>query len=666
MFAGICMFVRCFLRMKFLDKIPYFVVAGFAWVIIVSSCANQGMPTGGPRDTIPPILVNTYPGYKSLNFRGNEVRLTFNEFIIPDKVSEELVVSPPLEKRPVVLTKSKTLVVRFNESLRDSLTYSLDFKNSVVDNNEQNPIENLRFKFSTGNNLDSLRVAGRVINAFNMEPLANTLVLLHTNLHDSAVYTLIPDYIARSDLDGLYLFDNLAEGKYHIFSFNDVNSNLKYDEGAEAIAFVDSVIVPSAEFLAEMDTVASGADSLLIAGHIQFLPEPVYLRQFNEQIFNQYLKTAKRNSPYQFTLVFNEPVSEKFDVKLVDSENENWYVAEPNLINDSLTFWIADTALVARESIFMELSYLQVDSAGELYVKKDTVDMQFARKEDTRKKRREREGDEDLPPPAEQFNWSTNLSPTGFDLNKDVVITAPQPVVSFNPSAITLYRTDDTLKSPLSFRFAPDTMAWRTYRITYPWNDETSYTIEVDSAAGVNIYDITSKELISTFKTRPQDYYGAINLTVSGVDSQMIVQLIENNEAEAVIQEQIISENQTVVFNYLPPEKYRIKAIYDRNGNGKWDTGSYQDKYQPERVSYINEVVKIRSNWDSNLAWDMTPDPEFTKKIRDLELEEQMRKEAEEKAAREQEHLNQEGRQQQNDMFQPGGNSPGTFQPGRR
>jgi hypothetical protein len=226
--------------MKILDKIPYIIVAGFAWIVIVSSCANQGMPTGGPRDSIPPVLVGTYPGYKSLNFRGNEVRLTFNEFIIPDKISEQLVVSPPLDKRPTILTKSKTLIVRFSESLRDSMTYSLDFKNSVVDNNEQNPYESLRFTFSTGDKLDTLRVAGNVMKAFNMESLENMLVLLHKNLHDSAVYTLRPDYIARSDEEGMFYFDNLAEGKYHIFSLNDLNNNMMYDEGAEEIAFHDS------------------------------------------------------------------------------------------------------------------------------------------------------------------------------------------------------------------------------------------------------------------------------------------------------------------------------------------------------------------------------------------------------------------------------------------
>jgi hypothetical protein len=652
--------------MKILDKIPYIIVAGFAWIVIVSSCANQGMPTGGPRDSIPPVLVGTHPGYKSLNFRGNEVRLTFNEFIIPDKISEQLVVSPPLDKRPTILTKSKTLIVRFSESLRDSMTYSLDFKNSVVDNNEQNPYESLRFTFSTGDKLDTLRVAGNVMKAFNMESLENMLVLLHKNLHDSAVYTLRPDYIARSDEEGMFYFDNLAEGKYHIFSLNDLNNNMMYDEGAEEIAFHDSLIIPSAEFHAEADTLATGADSLLITGHIHFLPEPMNLRQFTEKIFNQYLKTAIRNSRYQFTLVFNEPVSDTLDVKLIEDEYENWYIAEPNVTHDSITFWLADTTLAAKETILMELSYYQLDTIGEVFLKKDTVEMNYVEKEDTRKRRRGREEDENQPPPIQQFNLNTNLSPTGFNLNADILITAPEPILSFNPDAVALYHADDTAKTPLNFKFTADTALWRTYRIIYPWEEETSYTLRIDSAASLNIHGITSKELISTFKTRAKDYYGAINIAVTGVDSQMVIQLLENKPEENVVREMIISENQTVTFNFLPPEKYRIKAIYDTNRNGRWDTGSYQDKYQPEQVIYINEVVKVRSNWDNNIAWDVSLNPAFTKDIRDRELEEQMQKEAEEKAARERESIDSDMQQQQNNMFQPGNSSPGSVQPIRR
>lgn len=652
--------------MKILDKLPYFIVAGFAWVVIISSCANQGMPTGGPKDTIPPVLVGTQPQYKSLNFNGNEVRLTFDEFIIPDQVSEMLVVSPPLEKRLTILTKSKTLIVRFNEDLRDSVTYSLDFKNSIVDNNERNPYENLRFLFSTGDRLDTLRVAGKVLNGFNLEPVENTLVLLHKNLHDSAVYTLRPDYIAKTDDKGFYLFDNIAEGKYHLFSFNDLNNDMRYNEGAEEIAFHDTLVVPSAEYHAEADTVASGADSLLIAGHIHFLPEPIYLRQFTEKIFEQYLKTSRRDSRYQATFVFNEPVSDTFHIQLVDTVVPDWYVLEPNLEFDSLTMWIADTTLASKENIRMELSYYQLDSLGQLYVHKDTVDMQFTEKDDDtrRSRRRAREEEEEGSPPVPQFNWTTNVSSSGFDLNKDILLTSPQPVKTLDSTAISLYLAEDTLKTPLPFKFIKDSLAWRTYRIAFPWESETSYTLEIDSAACINIYGISSKKLSTTFKTRPRDYYGTINLELTGVESQVVVQLLENTDAEKVLQEKIVNENGTAVFEYLAPEKYKVKVIFDENGDGRWNTGSYQDRVQPERVAYINEVIKVRSNWDNNLSWDLKPDPTFTKNIRDKELEEQLRKEAEEKARQESEQQFNTG-QQQNDMFQPGGMAPGSMQPGR-
>ena len=249
-------------------------------------------------------------------------------------------------------------------------------------------------------------------------------------------------------------------------------------------------------------------------------------------------------------------------------------------------------------------------------------------------------------------------------MNEDIVLTAPQPVKHLDPDAILVYLAEDTLKKALPVQFFQDSLAWRTYRISFPWQSELSYTLEIDSAACTNIYGITSKKLKSTFKTRPDDYYGTINLELTNVESQVVVQLLENNDAEKVLREKIVSENNSVVFDYLAPEKYKVKVIYDENGDGKWNTGSYQDRKQPERVAYINEVIKVRSNWDSNLSWDLKPDPAFTKNIRDIELEEQLRKEAEEKAKQEMEQQFNTG-QQQNDMYQPGGLNPGGLQPMR-
>jgi hypothetical protein len=653
--------------MKIVDKLPYFIVAGFAWIAIVSSCANQGMPTGGPRDSIPPVLVSTQPEYKALNFSGEEVRLTFNEFIIPDAISEKLVVSPPLENRLSILTKSKTLIIRFNEELTDSATYSLDFKNSVVDNNERNELEGLRFSFSTGDVYDSLRVAGKIMNGFNLEPEEESLVMLHKNLHDSAVYTLRPNYIAKTDEEGKFLISNIAPGKYHLFSINDLNNDLRYNEGAEKIAFADTLIVPGAEFHAEADTLTQGLDSLLIEGHTHFSPDPVFMRNFTENIYEQYVKKAERESKYKSTFVFNETVIDTFGIRPIHKDTKDWFVLEPNEKFDSLTVWIADTTLAANDTIPVEMSYYQLDSLDQLYLQTDTVELIFTeKKEESKRGRRDRNEDdeeEEGPEPVPQFNWSTNLSSSNFELNNDILLTAPHPLAGIDTSAMLLYLSQDTLKTPLNFKFAKDTTAWRTYRIAHNWEPETSYTLEIDSAACINIYGITSKALESSFKTRAEDYYGSINLELNNVTGDVLVQLLENTDKEEVIREIKTHENGTVIFDFLAPDKYKVKVIYDRNSNGKWDPGSYQDKFQPELVSYINEVIKVRSNWEWKHDWNLTPDPTFIKNIRDKELEEQQRKEAEEKARRESEQGTNQ-RQQQNNMFGPGGGiSPGSLRP---
>ena len=659
MFAGICMFVLHFKRMQIKGKIPLLIVTVLAWIVIVSSCANQGVPTGGPKDSIPPILLGTTPVYKALNYKGDKVEFTFNEYIIPDGVSELLVISPPLTKRPTIRTKGKSLVIQFNEDLMDSLTYSLDFKNSITDNNEKNPYKNLRFSFATGDVYDSLRVAGRLLNAFNLEPVESGLVLLQNNLHDSAFYNVRPNYIAKTDETGLFMIDNIAPGKYNIFAINDANNDLLYNEGAEELAFFDTLIVPSAEFYEELDTLVKGVDSMMILGHTHFYPEPIYLRQFSEDIFDQFMDSYKRETRYKCNVILNESVKDTFNINLINNEATNWYQLEPNEKMDSLVFWISDTTVANLDTLFMEFSYYMLDSAAQLYVQKDTVEMNFKDVvvEKSKKRRKSKEDDVDKPEPIQQFNWTTDINSSAFDLNKNIKLTTPEPVGFFDSTQILLYLTEDTLKTPLKYNFEKDTSAWRQYSISFNWEPETSYTLEIDSAACENIYGITSKRLSKNLKTREEDYYGTVLLKITSVPCPMLVQLLKNNDDENVLAEQAIENDQTVIFDYLSPEKYKVKIIYDENGNGKWDTGSFQDKYHPEKVAYINEIVKVRSNWENAISWDLTEDLTFTKNIRDLELEEQLRKAEEKKALEEKE--NPERQQMNNNMFQGEGGTTG-------
>ena len=650
--------------MKIKGKIPFFIVAILAWIVIISSCANPGMPVGGPKDTIPPVLLKTEPGYKSLNFKGDNIRLTFNEYLAIEDISEALVISPPMIKKPIIRTKAKTLVIEFNEDLKDSTTYSIDFKNSIADNNEKNPIEDFRFSFSTGPVFDSLRVSGRLMNAFNLEPIDKGLVLLHKNLHDSAFFRSRPDYIAKTNEEGVFMIDNIAPGSYHLFSLFDGNNNLLYDEGAEEMAFEDSLIVPTAKYVEEVDTIYTATDTIVIMGHTQFFPEPVYLRQFTENIFEQYLNKYTRDTRYKCTFVFNESVKDSFQLNLIGNDATSWYQTEYNENVDSLIIWIADTTIARIDTLLMEVCYLQLDTLNQVYLQRDTVEMNFVDKEESKsaKKKKPKEGEEEVPEPIKQFSWQPDINSNVVELNKNIGLLAPEPIFTFDSTKIVLYLADDTLKNHLNFKFERDTTEYRKYNISYTWEPGENYILEIDSAASTNIFGITSRNLKTKFSAREQDFYGTVNLILTNVEMPVIAQLVSNNDAEKVIEQKITNENGRVVFDYLKPDKYKVKIIFDRNGNGKWDTGSYQDKYQPERVSYINEVVKVRSNWEKEFNWDLKPDLTFVKKIRDLEEEEKQRKEAEEKAKKEKEKGERgESTDQMQNLIQGGSGSGGAF-----
>jgi hypothetical protein len=611
--------IRSYSTKKILQNLLFLLILVPAGMIIFNRCANQGMPTGGPKDSIPPFIVETLPPLRGLNFNGKDVRITFNEYIVSDKVSEELIISPPLTKKPSVRTKSRTLIVAFNEALKPDVTYSLDFKNSVVDNNENNPFVGLRLLFSTGSSVDTLRVAGVVKFAENLEPQEKVMVMLYSNLNDTAVIRSKPDYVARTDPRGLFLFDNVKSGTYRLYALNDANSNLQYDPGAEEFAFCDSLIVPSAEFTAQPDTLAIGADSLLIAGHTLFKPDPVYLRTFTEDFFEQFVDKSFRESRYKCNISFNESIKDTFNIRLLNREASEWYSLEYNPPMDSLTIWVTDTLVARYDTLKFELAYTQLDSVKQKFIKLDTLNLVYTEKErpDTRKKKKEGEI-----PEIPQFYLSNNLKASGFDLNTPLLITTPEPVKTVDFKKIHLSRQEDTIYTALKFNIKKDTSQWRTYLIDYPWEAGTGYQLEIDSTAFENIYGITSRKVKQQFKTQEDDYYGRIVLNLSSVQNRILAQLLENGKDEKVLEILSADKNGEVIFDYLAPSKYKVRIIFDANQNGKWDTGNFEKKLQPERVSYLPEIVKVRSNWDSRYEWDLKPDPTLRKVLIDKEEEE--------------------------------------------
>ena len=617
-----------FFRLK--SIVPLLFGISLFYLIFYTSCANQGMPTGGEKDTIPPYIVKTVPTLRGTNFTGSDLRFTFDEYIIPDEIREKLVISPPMKKKPVIKMKGKTLIIEFAEDPKKETTYSLDFKDAVADNNEKNPIKDLRFSFSTGETFDSLRVAGYVKNALNQEPVEKVLVVLHRQLDYTFFIDSIPDYIAITNKEGFFLIDNVAAGNYRLYAVTDADNSLTYNQNAELIAFADSLIVPSAIFHPENDTIVEGNDTIVVSGHVDYSPGPQYLMMFEEEKFDQFLDSYKRNQANKCDFFFAESLSDSFRVNLLKPfATGEWNFIESNLKRDSITVWLTDTLISNRDTVLFELRYEVLDSLNQLVNMLDTIEMVYTAPKAPKQRRKK---DEVVEVPT--IILSNNINSSAHDLYQRINIEAPEPLLSFETNMVRLYSMIDTVQTEIPIVVVKDTNSIRKYFIEYDWDENSNYLLQIDSAAARNIYGFPSLPVKQKFRTQKEDYYGKIILTLSELTEPAIVQLLANDKDERVLQKIQILEDGKIEFPYLKPEKYKIRVIIDSNSNGIWDTGFLAGNIQPEKVIYFPKIIKVRSNFEykENLAIEY--DPTIIKELIDEELEkEKARKKEQDKKA---------------------------------
>lgn len=615
-----------FFRLK--NIVLVFVCLSLFYLLFFASCANIGSPTGGPKDTIPPVVVKTIPELRGINYNGADVRFTFNEFILPDEIREKLVISPPMKKKPVIKMKGKTLIVEFPEELRKDATYSLDFKDAVADNNEKNPLEDLRFSFSTGASFDSLRISGYVKKALSQEPVEKALVLLHRKKDYTAFIDTIPEYIGTTNKEGFFMIDNVARGEYQLYALNDADNSLTYNSNAELIAFADSLMIPSTKYVAETDTIVKGLDTLVVTGHVDYLPTTQYLMMFEEEKFDQYLDASKRNQANKCDFYFSETLSDSFKINLLTPKtNKEWSFIESNLKRDSVTVWLTDTIISNSDSLKFELRYEVLDSLNRMVLKHDTVELIYT--EPKVPKQKKKKGDI---PEVPSINLSNNINSSAHDLYQRIQIEAPEPLLSFDLSKIRLYSMIDTTKTLIPIVVEKDTNSIRKYYIEHNWEPNANYLFQIDSAAARNIYGHPSNKTDQKFRTQKEDYYGKIFLTLSGLSGPAIVQLLTNDKDERVLQKIQVLGDGKIEFPYLKPEKYIIRLILDPNKNGKWDTGYLAGHLQPESVVYYPKIIKVRSNFEYKESWKIDYNPTIKKELIDEEAEkEKARKKEQEK-----------------------------------
>ena len=602
------------------NRILYLVIIVVGYLSFFTSCANIGMPSGGLKDTIPPFIVRSVPAFDQINYTDQKIRLTFNEFVIVEGLSEKFVVSPPTTKKPVFRSKGKTLTIDLNEKLKPNTTYSLDFKDGISDNNERNPLKNLRLAFSTGPQLDTLRIVGFVKDAFNLEPIANSFILLYRGKSDTLVYKTRPDFIAKTDSKGFFAVTNLPADTFQVYGLSDLDNNLKYT-GADSISFLDNLIVPSAKFLADRDTVITGNDTLLVFGKTKFSPEPLYLLRFGEDYFDLRLDKYEHPTRKVVDLTFTQSTADTFNIVPLNFEAKpGWKYTEMSPKSDSIRIWLTDSMDYKKDTLMFRVTYLQQDSLKEYYAKDDTLRLYFTdvtqASKNKRKERRRIEKD------INTVALTTNAK-AGFDIYRDVTIESPEPISVFDTTKIALSEKKDTLYHKIAYKLTPDSLNRRRYHLKYPWKYGTNYKLAIDSAAVKTIYKTDSKKLIEEFKTKEEEYYGKIILNLKNVTIPTIIQLLGDEKDEKVLQSKTVKKDEIVTFKFLEPRKYLIKAIFDKNDNGKWDSGDLKKKIQPEEVMYYLSVVKVRGNWENKDNWTLPTQQSYSKKIIDDEIEAQ-------------------------------------------
>ena len=602
-------------------------------VIIGYSCASMGTPDGGPYDEMPPKFLGSSPKLHAVNVKGTKFELEFDEFIKLEKASEKVVVSPPQLEQPEIKVVGKKVVGELLDNLKEGVTYTIDFSDAIVDNNEGNPMGHFTYSFSTGTSIDTMEVSGIVLNAADLEPIKGILVGLHKNLNDSAFTQLPFDRVSRTDSRGHFSIRGVAPGEYRIYALMDGNQNYLFDSKTEAIAFSDSIIIPTMMPATRQDTIWKDTltiDTIKTVGYTRFMPDNIILRVFKEENTRQYFSRAQRDKENHFILKFSAKADTLPTLTGLNFDAMDAFIVEPNVGNDSICYWIKDSLVYQMDTLQIKMDYLYTDSLNQLVPKTDTIYLankltraqkeKLAKKEaeekEKERKKKEKKG-EKIEPETTPFLKMDVDAPSKFDINKNILLAFEEPVVRMDTSAIHVNVKEDTLWVKTPFLLMADSVVPRRYELLASWEPGKEYQLQIDSAAIVGLYGLHTNRVEQTLKVKQQDEYGTLLLNLPGVDQNCIVELLDNSGK--VLRQQAVTPEGTADFYYLAPNtKYYIRMFNDRNGNKLWDTGVFEKGIQPEEVYYFPKVWEMKANFEFEETWDVHAVPIDKQKLDEI------------------------------------------------
>ncbi len=534
--------------MKFYKHFILILIVLFA----ISNCARRGNPSGGPKDEDAPISIKTVPAYKTVNFDKNEINIYFDEYIKLKDLKKNLIISPPL-KYPADITPlgipSKKITIVIKDTLVKNTTYTFNFGESIIDNNEGNVLSGFKYIFSTGNHIDSLSIKGTITDAINKKADEYVAILLYEankSFNDSTIYKEKPIYVTNT-LDSLgWEISNLKKGKYHLLALKEELNDYLFNPRTDKIAFIDSVIsIPTDKnfklnLFKETPVFKTSKPVEESKGHLVF-------PYFGDA---KHLKVEVNLEKSNLSQLSNVQFLEK------EKDTLNYYFSTDKKL-DSLFFTIKNNDYSVEEKVILRSK--QTDS---LLVK-------------------------------------NNIRGT-LNFNDTLIFTTNNPLKEFKKELFTIFDKDT-----VAVNFDLKQNGHRALLVLFDKQENQQYHIKVLPNALTDFFNQTSKDTINVnLRTKKKDNYGSINMAIHNPSKKaIIVQLLSLKEK--IVAQHLVTNQKEVAFNLLNPAKYLIRVIYDDNQNGKWDTGSYLNKQQPEKVFYFEKEIEVKENWFVNETIDI-------------------------------------------------------------
>lgn len=591
----------------------------------LSRCASMMTPTGGPRDSLPPVIVTMLPDNYSTNrptTNHGKIYIEFNEFVQIKDQQKEFFTSPQMKKKPTITQRGRGIVIQLRDTLLPNTTYALNFGSAIRDNNEGNPLYSMRYVFSTGPEIDSMVMSGYTADGYEADSVSKSFIWFYpvdsvkdVAEYDSTVFNYKPAVIARAENNGIFIAQNLKPIPYRIYAVEDKNDNQMYDPGTDQVGFIEGTWNP-----AEMPDFAMWYDS--IRQYVSAEPQ-LYFRMFMDKAFKrQVLSESQRPKQHQAMLYFSAAHPEIRSLRF-DSIPADRVIIDPQTEGrDTVALWFNVPSAMLPDTIKGEMIYMKHDTLNRL--QPDTVSLKLSwRLIETKEQEREREkiererkkaeaAGEKYEEPKQENPFVFNM-PTSGDLNPEnhLTIDFDYPLVSIDSARMLLTRQlEDNTIEDVPVHMVRDTAKLRRWYVRADWVPGGQYTLTIPDSVFRDVAGYANDSIVGKYTVYDPEKFATVKIHVQSRDPQMnyIVQLLDANGS--MKQERRNVKAGDIQFNYVPAGEIKFRVIEDRNGNGRWDTGDLVARRQPERAEmYVNETGEdtfaTKTNWEIEFTMNM-------------------------------------------------------------